>query len=95
MTRERGLAEELKKKHEHVRSAKMDPPGARPTISAALSVFYIYRDWSRSGIKPCNLKNQIWDNPGKKVVFIPTRLRNQIWDKYHHIDVLFWHATVA
>ena len=29
-------------------------------------VCYIYRDWSRSGTKPCNPKNQIWDNPEKK-----------------------------
>ena len=29
-------------------------------------MFPIYRDWSRSGIKPCNPKNQIWDNPEKK-----------------------------
>ena len=28
-------------------------------------VFSISRDWSRSGIKPCNPKNQIWDNPEK------------------------------
>ena len=29
-------------------------------------MFPIYRDWSRSGIKPCNPKNQIWDHPEKK-----------------------------
>ena len=27
------------------------------------SVFSISRDWSRSEIKSCNPKNQIWDNP--------------------------------
>jgi len=29
-------------------------------------VFHIYRDWSRSGIKPCSPKKKIWDNPEKK-----------------------------
>ena len=30
------------------------------------AVFHISRDWSRSRIKSCNPKNQIWDNPEKK-----------------------------
>jgi hypothetical protein len=30
------------------------------------SVFHIYRDWSRSGIKPCSPKKKIWDNPEKR-----------------------------
>ena len=29
-------------------------------------MFPIYRDWSRSGIKPCNPKSQIRDYPEKK-----------------------------
>ena len=29
-------------------------------------MFHIYRDWSRSGIKPCSPKKKIWDNPEKK-----------------------------
>ena len=38
---------------------------AREPTSTLWSVFPISRDWSRSGIKSCNPKNQIRDHPEK------------------------------
>ena len=57
---------------------------SEPQLTSSGPVFPIYRDWSRSGIKPCNPKNQIWD------YFIPIRLRNQKWDKYHFSGMQLW-----
>merc|ERR1712008_594893 len=53
------------------------------------AVFYIYRDWSRSRIKSCNPKNQIWEIP-KKVVFYPNPAAESNWDKYHFFGTQLW-----
>ena len=49
-----------------IRRSATERPPASPSGREAGPVFSFYRDRSRSGIKPCNHKNQIWDKSRNK-----------------------------